>query len=131
MHTRLQRGFVAGAIAAGVTALLIANFASSQAQVSQARRTADGKADLNGIWQTLNTANWDLQQHAAQPGQVVALGAIGAVPAGLGVVEGNDIPYLPDGRPGSEVLFAGRAARDLHALSISDRSDPERHPDGL
>jgi hypothetical protein len=68
---------------------------ASEAQVSQARRTADGKADLNGIWQALNTANWDLQDHAARSGGVVALGALGAVPAGLGVVEGNEIPYLP------------------------------------
>ena len=60
----------------------------------RAPRTQDGKPNLNGIWQTLNTANWDIQGHAARAGQVVALGAVGAVPAGLGVVEGGDIPYL-------------------------------------
>jgi hypothetical protein len=49
---------------------------------------------LNGIWQALNTANWDIQEHAAQSGPAVALGAAGAVPAGLGVVEGDEIPYL-------------------------------------
>lgn len=58
-------------------------------------RTEDGKPDLNGIWQTMGTANWDLEDHAARAGAVVALGAVGAVPAGKGVVEGNEIPYQP------------------------------------
>src|SRR6202047_3396295 len=58
-------------------------------------RTKDGRPDLSGIWQALNTANWDLQAHAAQAGHVVALGAQGAEPGGIGVVEGGEIPYLP------------------------------------
>src|SRR5688572_29206549 len=55
----------------------------------------DGKPDLNGIWQANNTANWDIQGHAARQGPVLELGAAFAVPAGLGVVEGDDIPYQP------------------------------------
>src|SRR5580693_3726897 len=58
-------------------------------------RTADGKPDLNGIWQTLNTADWDLLPHAAAAGPVLAMGAAGAEPPGQGVVEGDEIPYLP------------------------------------
>jgi len=69
-----------------------------------------GKPNLSGIWQSNNTANWDLQTHAARPliaqpgitpdsvvlaAPVVGLGAVGWVPAGLGVVEGDEIPYLP------------------------------------
>jgi hypothetical protein len=53
------------------------------------------KPDLSGIWQALNTANWDLQAHAASPGPVSTQGAIGAVPPGESVVEGGEIPYLP------------------------------------
>ncbi len=59
-------------------------------------RTTDGKPNLNGIWQANNTANWDLEPHAARSGPVVALGAAFSVPAGLGVVEGDTIPYKPE-----------------------------------
>jgi hypothetical protein len=51
---------------------------------------------LNGIWQAINTANWDIEAHSSKPGSIVALGALNAVPAGLGVVEGGPIPYKPD-----------------------------------
>jgi len=69
-----------------------------------------GKPDFNGIWEANNTANWDLQTHAARPmvaqdgltpgsqvlaAPVVGLGAVGWVPGGLGVVEGDEIPYQP------------------------------------
>ena len=77
-----------------------------------APRGADGHPDLNGVWQALNTANWDIEPHGARaalafrPGPVVpvpakavvALGAVGAVPAGLGVVEGGEIPYTPEAK---------------------------------
>jgi hypothetical protein len=56
-------------------------------------RTADGKPDLNGIWQAVGSANWNLQDHQARVGPVLELGAVLAVPAGLSVVEGNEIPY--------------------------------------
>jgi hypothetical protein len=61
----------------------------------RAPRTADGKPNLNGIWQSMNEANWDIQPHAANFGRVVALGAVDAVPPGLGIVDGGEIPYLP------------------------------------
>ena len=61
-----------------------------------APRTAAGKPDLNGIWQSINTANWNIEPHAAAPGLARELGASVAVPAGLGIVEGGPIPYLPE-----------------------------------
>ncbi|HEY7287667.1 MAG TPA: hypothetical protein VH497_19585 [Vicinamibacterales bacterium] len=76
----------------------------------RAPRLSDGHPDLNGIWQALNEANFDLEAHMARaamqlrPGPygpvpappVLALGAVGSVPPGLGVVDGGEIPYLPD-----------------------------------
>jgi hypothetical protein len=53
------------------------------------------RPSLSGIWQALNTANWELEAHAAEPGPVAALGALFAVPPGPGVVDGGAIPYLP------------------------------------
>lgn len=52
-----------------------------------------GRPDLNGVWQALGTAHWDLEAHEARMGPMVKMGAIGAIPAGLGVVEGGEIPY--------------------------------------
>jgi hypothetical protein len=78
----------------------------------KAPRGPDGQhPDLNGVWQVLNTANYNIEAHPAQsalqlrPGpyvpvpaaEVVALGAIGAVPAGIGIVQGDGkIPYTAD-----------------------------------
>ena len=77
-----------------IVALLSLTSMSAPAQ-NKVRRTSDGRPDLNGIWQTMNTANWDIQGHEAQQGLVVALGAVGSEPGGPGVVEGGEIPYLP------------------------------------
>ena len=68
----------------------------AQAPAYRAPRTPDGKPNLNGIWQAMNTANWDVEAHSAGPSLVRELGAIAAVPAGLGVVEGGEIPYRPE-----------------------------------
>lgn len=68
----------------------------SQAPSYAAPRMPDGKPNLNGTWQALNTANWDIQDHEARQGPVASLGASFSVPAGMGVVEGNEIPYRPE-----------------------------------
>ncbi len=60
----------------------------------------------------LNTADWDLQPHAAQAGHIVALGAQGAEPPGIGVVEGGEIPYLPAALPQKQANFSKRFTDD-------------------
>jgi len=71
------------------------NPVSGQNQSTTAPRTSDGKPDFTGIWQAMNSANWDLQANEARRGPVIALGAAFSIPASPGVVEGNEIPYLP------------------------------------
>lgn len=62
---------------------------------TEIERTPDGKPKLDGIWQALEPANWDIRPHAARSGPLDALGASGAVPPGIGIVEGDEIPYQP------------------------------------
>ena len=64
---------------------LIAAGGQTSSAGSAIPRTADGRPNLSGVWQVLNTAAWDIQGHHAQKG----------VPGGSGVVEGDEIPYQP------------------------------------
>jgi hypothetical protein len=65
-------------------------------------RTPDGRPDLSGIWQAVNSAAWNILPHVADP----------AVPAGLGVVEGNGIPYTPAAAARQRENYANRAKLD-------------------
>ena len=62
----------------------------------KAPRTLDGKPNLSGFWQAMGSANWNIETHLAQPGPVIVMGALGAIPAGMGVVEGGPLPYKPE-----------------------------------
>jgi len=81
-------------------------------QAYRAPRAADGKPDLNGIWQALNTADWSLEGHAAGPGTSPVLGALYATPPGQSVVEGGPIPYLAQSRAQQQQNFAKRQTDD-------------------
>ena len=97
MRSRFRGSMLAVAAAAVVAVFsLVVRPTAGQSTAYKAPRTADGQPNVSGIWQALNTANWDIQDHAAGPAPFpLLLGAIGAVPAGQGVVEGNEIPYQP------------------------------------
>jgi hypothetical protein len=53
----------------------------AQTPVYRAPRTPDGKPDLNGIWQALNEANYDIEMHSARPAMATRPGPYGPVPA--------------------------------------------------
>jgi hypothetical protein len=114
MFKRLQRVIILSILAIGAAALAASIqllVVHAQTQGYKTPRAADGHPDLNGIWQALNTANYDLALHVARPAmalrpgpsgvllpakEVLYLGAVGAVPGGLGVVDGGEIPYKPE-----------------------------------
>jgi hypothetical protein len=101
---------VVGRLTRAACAILLSIPALVHAQRGPVPRTASGKPDMNGIWQVLNSANYDVEPHQARPAmamrpgpvipvpakEVVALGAVGSVPSGLGVVVGGEIPYTPE-----------------------------------
>jgi hypothetical protein len=86
--------------------------ATQTAPAYRAPRAADGKPNLNGIWQALNEANWDLEPHAAYQGSLLTVGAQFSVPPGIGVIEGGSIPYKPDALAKKKENFANRAKLD-------------------
>ncbi len=65
------------------TALIAAPQGTPASHQQPFPRTADGKPDLQGIWQASSTAADDLQDHAASLNML----------AGRSVVAGNEIPY--------------------------------------
>jgi len=110
-----MRTTLTGVIAAVFTSALLTVLFHASAPVAgqtaayRAPRTPDGHPDLNGIWQAMNEANYDIEAHMARPAMalragpygpvpaapVLALGAVGSVPPGIGVVDG-EIPYKPE-----------------------------------
>ncbi|MBI3049625.1 MAG: hypothetical protein HYY76_15075 [Acidobacteria bacterium] len=97
MQGWLKGAFIALASAAVtlVASEMLRSPAAGQAATPAVSRMPDGRPDLNGIWQALGTAHWNLQDHHARSGPVLELGAAFAIPAGQTVVEGNEIPYQP------------------------------------
>jgi hypothetical protein len=131
MHSKLRDGLfaLAGAGAMAVLFYTAMPLSGQQAPATAAAKNIprlSGKPDLNGVWQALNTANWDLEPHNAKPAlamrpgpvvpvpakEVVAFGAVGSIPGGMGVVEGGEIPYRPEARKKKEENQANWLERD-------------------
>src|ERR1700748_525094 len=101
-------------VAGGSVGALSQSFAAPAAPVHKAPSVAiervGGHPNFSGAWSGRDTANWDIEPHLAsaalelRPGPVVpvpakaivALGAVGSVPAGMGVVEGGKLPYTAE-----------------------------------
>jgi hypothetical protein len=86
--------------------------AAGQARGAKPARAADAKPNLNGIWQALNEAYWDIEGHAAAPGLITALGAAAAVAPGPGIVEGGPLPYQPAAAAQKKENFEKRLTLD-------------------
>ena len=104
----MDRTIVWAAIAVAATALLAPRAVAGQSTASAPQTgtptelTDSGPPDVQGIWQAVNTASWDIQDHSAAWG----------VPAGQGVVEGNEIPYQPWALAQRQENFENRATAD-------------------
>lgn len=102
------RNVLVGLLAAlCLMAVLPASVATQTAvsSTSVVPRTGDGKPDLSGVWQVLNTASYDIEDHNAEAG----------VPAGAGVVIGGPIPYQPSALDRRKANFENRMTEDTDA----------------
>jgi hypothetical protein len=96
----MKRTIFAFAVVAVVASLLTATGKTPEA--SPLPRARDGKPNLSGIWQVINSAEFDLQDHSAQKG----------IPAGQGVVDGGEIPYQPWALAKKKENYENRATLD-------------------
>ena len=78
----------------------------------QPSKTHDGKPDLNGIWQAMSSAHWNIEPHPASQSPIQEAGAFGAPPGGLGIVKGGVIPYRSEARQQQQANFSQRPAND-------------------
>ena len=112
MKIRIQLVLLAAAGAAVVFSGLTLGAAGQQAGTAAARpaipRTADGKPDLSGIWRVMNAANSNILPHAAS--------ADG--PGGIGVVVGDELPYLPWALAKQQENYRTRMTADTDARCL-------------
>ncbi len=139
MRDRFRAVVFMGAVVVG--ALLRMAVAPAAGQAAQAPPTAGqfpayhaprlpgtNEPDLNGIWQALTSADWDIQGHDAQPGVHPELeGTYDAEPAGQTIVEGAEIPYKPEMLAKKKANFEKRAVVDVISEDANwyDTGDPE------
>ena len=97
--------------AAPLAAAFLISANMSAAQDADIARAWDGRPDLNGVWQAIGTAHWDIQDHTAGAG-LPEMGAIGAIPPGQGVVVGDEIPYQDWAREQKQRNFENRFTED-------------------
>ncbi len=118
------------ALATATAAVVMGLWLSAGTLVGQAesyvapRLPGTSHPDLSGIWQAFTTANWDIQDHGVNPGPFPRLlGVWGAQPPGRGVVEGNEIPYLPEALAKKQENLENRLTVDPN--NVNTVGDPE------
>jgi len=130
MRNRLTDAFIAIVLGAAATVALAAQQPARQggaaapaggegrgrAPAARSNRIA-GHPNLNGIWQAVNTANWNLEGHSAAATTFWQLGAMFAIPAGQSVIVDNNgtIPYTPEGLKKRQENQAGWPKSDPEA----------------
>ena len=128
MGPEFRRSIVALSTAVAIATLWSATSSVVGQSQTTYKRTADGQPDLNGFWQALNTANWDLEEHGALPSPYPnLLGAYLAQPPGPSVVDGGTIPYRPEALAKRNQQFEKRLQTDpLNLENIAEEpADPE------
>jgi hypothetical protein len=102
---QMRRAVLAVALLISLAPIEAAAQAPSSSRGTDIPPTAEGRPDFTGIWQVINSAAWDIQDHQARKG----------VPAGMGVVDGNEIPYQPSAPAKKRENFENRATADPEA----------------
>jgi hypothetical protein len=126
MRNRFTDAFVAIVLGAAVTLTAQQPARQGGAAVRSSGRGAApaalsdriaGHPNLNGIWQAINTANWNLEDHSASATAFWQLGAMFAIPAGRSVIVDNNgkIPYTPEGLKKRQENLAGWPKSDPEA----------------
>jgi hypothetical protein len=113
---------VAALLVAG-TSVMAQQASAKTAAKAPARTTAPatigGHPNINGVWQALSGADFGLEPHSAQtspgPKSERELGALAAIPASLGVVEGGVIPYKPEAKKQRDANMAAGPMKDPEA----------------
>ena len=127
MLHRVGSSILAAALvsAAAAVAMLWPAETEGQGAVYQAPRLmGTPNPDLNGIWQAMGTAYWNIEDHPVDPGPFpTQLGTWGAQPAGQGIVVGGAIPYQDWALEKRRENFETRLSIDPDELST--RGDPE------
>ena len=118
---------VPAAVAVAVFTMAVRPAAGQAQRYRAPRYLQTAQPNLNGIWQAINSANYDIRPHAARAAleietspagaevpsaAVIALGAIAGVPGGTGVVEGGELPYQPWAAERQRENFANALKRD-------------------
>ena len=130
MHKRFRFTPGMAALATATAAVVMGLWLSAGTVLGQAqsfvapRLPGTSHPDLSGIWQAFTTANWDIQDHGVHPGPFPRLlGVWGAQPPGRGVVEGNELPYLPKALAKKQENLEHRLTVDTD--NVNTVGDPE------